>query len=301
MVGGQIMSNTDNRESGSSNNRNNSACIITKSKNVKKYICFAIMAVAGTALAAIELSGHSFSDNKKLAQLISMILTRVLGGIVFIAAAVYLGYNILKPFGKNPGRSLLFTLPCFAVAINNFPFVGVISGNVKVTEPTCYIALLAAECLAIGFFEEFAFRGVVFLIILEKKRSSVKDIFVSIVSTSAIFGVVHLLNLFRSFDFGGTLMQIGYSFLIGGMCAVILIKTYNIWLCVAVHAIFDFGGYFVQIMGTGNQWDPVTVILTAVVAVIVAVYIIYSLIKYDPRELDGIFGKTTGTADPKSN
>ena len=121
MVGGQIMSNTDNRENGSANNRNDSACIITKSKNVKKYICFAIMAVAGTALAAIELSGHSFSDNKKLAQLISMTLTRVLGGIVFIAAAVYLGYNILKPFGKNPGRSLLFTLPCFAVLCRTLP------------------------------------------------------------------------------------------------------------------------------------------------------------------------------------
>ena len=96
-------------------------------------------------------------------------------------------------------------------------------------------------------------------------------------------------------------MQIGYSFLIGGMCAVILIKTYNIWLCVAVHAIFDFGGYFVQIMGAGNQWDPVTVILTAVIAVIVAVYIICALIKYDPGELDGIFGKAVGTTDPKSN
>ena len=301
MVGGQVMSNMGNRDDGKLNNQNNSSRNAIKGKNVKKYICFGIMAVAGTALAAIELSGHSFSDNEKLSQLISMTLTRMLGGIVFIAAAVYLGYNILKPLGKNPGRSLLFALPCFAVAINNFPFIGVMSGSVMITEPTYYIALLAAECIAIGIFEEFAFRGVVFLIILEKKRSSVKDIFVSIVSTSAIFGIVHLLNLFRSFDIGGTLMQIGYSFLIGGMCAVILIKTYNIWLCAAVHAIFDFGGYFVQIMGKGNQWDTVTIILTVIISVIVAVYVIYSLVKYDPGELDGIFGRANKTADPKSN
>lgn len=295
------MSNTESRGNGGAHNQNNPSLTATENKNVKKYICFAIMAVAGTALAAIELSGYSFSDNEKLAQLISMTLTRVLGGIVFIAATVYLGYNILKPLGKNPGRSLLFTLPCFAVAINNFPIIGLISGRVTITEPTYYIALLAAECIAIGLFEEFAFRGVVFLIILEKKRSSVKDIFVSIVSTSAIFGIVHLLNLFRSFDVVGTLMQIGYSFLIGGMCAVILIKTYNIWLCVAVHAIFDFGGYFVQIMGTGSQWDIVTVILTVIISAVVAVYIIYLLIKYDPAELDGIFKRANKSTDSKSN
>ena len=84
------------------------------------------------------------------------------------------------------------------------------------------------------------------------------------------------------------MLQIGYSFLIGGMCSVVLLKTGNIWYCVILHAVYNFAGGVVPNCGSGIIWDTPTVILTAVVAVAVAAYVIALLFRIKPCEIYGI-------------
>ena len=133
-------------------------------------------------------------------------------------------------------------------------------------------------------FEEFAFRGVVFLSILEKRRKNTLDVFISIVLTSAVFAVVHLFNIFGGASPVAVLMQIGYSFLIGGMCSVVLLRTANIWLCVILHATFNFCGYFMPTLGDGTWWDTPTVVITVLLSIVVTAYIVVSLIR-TPTEI----------------
>ena len=144
------------------------------------------------------------------------------------------------------------TLPCFFVALLNPPVLSLIFKNSSLdysgTKMAWYALTFAAECVAVAAFEETLFRGAVFLTVLENRRGDGKRIFASVAISSAIFAAAHLLNLFTSSP-GAVLLQTGYSFLLGGMCAYTLLRTKNISFCVALHAIFNFCGTLTEKFG----------------------------------------------------
>ena len=260
----------------------------------KRYFCIAVVAIAIIILGIYEIVGLQrlgINLDKTTEQLVGMTLTRGLGGIVFLVLLWYLEYNVLNPFKKPFLRSLVFCIPAFAVVINNLHIYTLIVGVEKVTAGGGMIALLALGCFCVGLFEEMAFRGVVFLGILEKRRARVLDIVIAIIISSIIFGIVHSLNFFYMSPFA-VIQQIGYSFLIGAMCSVVLVRTKNIWLCVVLHAIFNFGGALVPTLGEGFVWDIPTIIITVILAVFTTVYMTASLIKTPTSELDEIYIKS---------
>lgn len=261
-------------------------------KMSKRNACLTVALVAIILLVLCEifcfscLFGDKVSDS--VAQSIDMIATRALGGIAFLAMLVNLDYKILDPLKRPFLRSLVISLPAFAIAINNFPFSQVIKGEAAITGEWWTVALLLLECMCVGFFEETAFRGVVFLGLLRRNPESKAWAFTSIALSSVIFGVVHLINIFESSPIA-VLMQIGYSALIGAMCAVILMKTANIWLCVVIHGLFNFCGAVVPRCGEGEIWDTFTVILTVLVSLAVLAYMITVFIKDDAKTVKSIY------------
>ncbi len=248
----------------------------------KREICLAVALAAIILLLLCEIFGFSstvgIEEGTKLSQGLDMTVTRALGGAAFLAMLVNLDYKVLNPIKKPLVKSLLFALPAFLVAFNNFPFSTVIKGDARVTEGAGMVLLLLLECLMVGFFEEMAFRGVVFLGILKKAPESRLWAFASIVISSAVFGLVHLVNLIESSP-AAVLMQIGYSALIGAMCSVLLMKTANIWLCVAVHGLFNFCGAVIPRLGEGEIWDSFTVVLTVIISLAVTAYMVYFFVK----------------------
>lgn len=248
----------------------------------KRQICIIITFLCTALLCAYELFNIKtylgINPSYTVGYLIDMTITRALAGIAFLAILLQLGFKVLNPINKPFWSSVLFCLPPLALCINNMPIIPLLSDKAILDAPLWRFILLAFECLAIGLFEEMAFRGVVFLSIVEKRGDTKKSLFWSIVVSSLIFGAVHLLNIFTSSPIA-VLMQIGYSTLIGAMCSVILLKTKNIWFCVVLHAIYDFCGQLVDYCGRGVIWDTPTVILTAIVALSVAAYMIYQFIK----------------------
>ncbi len=250
-----------------------------------------MVAVAILVLGIYEIVGLGRLGiilDKTTEQLVGMTLTRGLGGIVFLTLLWYLEYNVLNPIKKPFLRSLVFCIPAFCVVINNLHIYTLITGVERVTSGGGMIALLALECFCVGLFEEMAFRGVVFLGILERRRSRVRDIVIAIIISSVIFGIVHSLNFFYMSP-AAVLQQIGYSFLIGAMCSVVLVRTKNIWLCVILHAIFNFGGALVPTLGEGFVWDIPTIVVTVILAVLTTVYMTISLIRTQVSELDDIY------------
>ena len=266
-----------------------------RSDSLKRNIGAAVYAVSIALLLLCEFYGKAkFSElfDETTSQLVYMTLTRLLGGAIFVTLTLYLGYKVMNPV-RIKAKELAFTVPAFAVVINNLPIIPLISGEAEINASDLQIFLLAAECLAIGLFEETAFRGVVLLGIMEKRRNGTKDLFVSIVLSSAVFGIIHLVNLFTSSP-GAVFLQIGYSFLIGAMCAVVLIRTANIWLCVVLHAVYDFCGSLVPTFGDVVIWTAPEVLLTVVISLAAAVYFIIALIKTDVRCIDRIYIKESG-------
>lgn len=252
--------------------------------------CLAVILAAIPLLLWLEVGKPTFTKDAVLAPLVSMTITRLIGAAVFLVLLLYGGYRVVDPLQKPFLKSLLFTLPPFLVVVNNLPILSMMWGDAYLVYNTSvYILWFAAECLAIGLFEELAFRGVIFLTFAEKRYTTRRGLFWSLVLSSVVFGGVHLINLLAGGGIGDVLLQIGYSFLIGAMCSVVLLKTRNIWLCVVLHAVYDFCGTLMPTLGAGVWWDTPTVIFTALLAVATAAYLIWQFFKLDLCEVGRIF------------
>lgn len=251
-------------------------------------VAIAIIILGIYEIVGLERLGINLDETTS--QLVGMTLTRGLGGIVFFVLLWYLGYSVLNPVRKPFWRSLVFCIPAFVVVINNLHIYTLITGVERVTSGADMVALLALECFCVGLFEEMAFRGVIFLGILERRRRRVLDIVLAILISSAIFGIIHSINFFYMPPVA-VIMQIGYSFLIGAMCSVVLVKTKNIWICVLLHSIFNFGGALVPTLGEGFVWDIPTIIITVVIAVLTTAYMTVCLIKMPINSLNSIYEK----------
>ncbi len=249
------------------------------------------------ALAQSEMMKSLISDDDYRPAILNTLVMDALGSVVFVCMTLYMGYRVFQPFHKPILKNALFVLPALAVAINNFPLIGLATGNAYITDPTGGVLIVLAYCFAIGMFEEFAFRGLFYLMILDGRRKSTKQIFWTTAASCAVFGLVHLVNIAIGASPGATILQVGYSFLIGGMCAIVLLKTGSIWYCVLLHTVYDIGGTILY-LGGGVRWDAVTVTVTAVLGVAVAVFMTVALLRIKPEEIERLFPPKKETQDP---
>lgn len=243
-------------------------------------------------------------DDVNLYKLTELAGSRLLAGAIFLCLCVFMGYPVLSPRRLPSGKALLVSLPALLIAVNNFPILGLITGTVWVDCKPLSALMLVVACFGIGFFEELAFRGVVFPALLDrllkrerarkrKKENTrippeTKAFFLAILFTSAVFGLVHLLNVFVGGNPASVVLQIGYSFLIGGMCSIVLLKTRCVWFPVLIHTVYDVGGSLIEYLGGGSLWDTPTVLLTAVLGVFAFLWFATLLIRVKPEEVTAI-------------
>ena len=65
------------------------------------------------------------------------------------------------------------------------------------------------------------------------------------------------------------------------MCAAVTLFTGNIYTAIAVHSLFDIGGFLYEEFGGGTLWTSTNVIVTAVIPVICAAAIVIAFFKTD--------------------
>ena len=183
-------------------------------------------------------------------------------------------------FDRNFPKSLLWALPCFMVALINFPVSALISGKAEIVR-TDLLGLYALYVISIALLEEFIFRGVLLIIVSDLMRGKRYQYLLTALICSAVFSLFHLTNLFEGMGIGDVLLQCLYTFLIGGMLVITMLKTRNVWLCVLIHALFDFGGLLIVHLGVGNPWDTIFWILTFVGGALCAGHVVYSLLKLE--------------------
>ena len=260
----------------------------TRTGRPKRELILRICALLAALLfAAYTILDPTLSDDAATQTLLKSVLSRVCGSAVFLFVLLY---QRLHLFARPTAACLPAFLPALAVVINNFPILSAISGDARLTRPEL-IPLFALDALMIGVFEEIAFRGVLFPLLLENRRGTTRQIFCTTVAVSAVFGLVHLVNLFEGAGIGPTLLQVGYSFLIGGMCSIVLLKSGNLLLCILLHAIYDFCGGLYPTLGEGVWWDTPTVIFTALLGTAVFVWMLRILTQIKPEEADRLYKK----------
>ena len=229
--------------------------------------------------AAIWLWNPTLSADATTQMLYRSVIFRGLGSVVFVFVLLYQDFHVLS---RTQVSHLAVLIPSFAVAINNFPILGYVQGTVQLARGDL-LWLYITDCMLIGAFEELAFRGVFLPSLLARYGKDQKQLRWTVILSSAAFGLIHLVNLTEGAGVGATLLQVGYSFLIGGMCAIVLVKTGNLLYCILLHGVYDFGGRFL-IIGAGQLWDTPTVILTAVLAVIVTAWMLKVFFDLTPQD-----------------
>ena len=281
-----------------------SSALIADAKKLPFYhiVIVVLLAVGLSSLPLEKLFIKFFSDDGN-AYLCAGAVVRFL----LCAAAVELSlkYGFYKPYVSSAKiTTYLLLVPALLVTVNNFPLVRIFGGECEITEDGERLALYILYCFSVAAFEETVFRGIIFplsYIALEGKK---RRLFWSAALSSGIFAAAHIFNLFAGAGIGATLLQIGYSFLIGGLCAVSLITVKNIYLPVVFHFIYDLGGFFCE----GNigiascaRWDTLTVAITAVLGVFTAVYMVILAIKKDKTADINLFSEEQKGAAEEEN
>jgi len=254
------------------------------SKVLKYIITTVLVALAVTAFilfeaVRIEIIPNDYEANKLL---IGVIYHLVVGGLLIWL--IYLVGNVpYLSFRYTTGKTLLWCLPCLLVALVNVPFVDLIKGTITI-ERMDLLWLYIIYVISIALIEEIVFRGILLYLCLDYLRNVKHRYFFAALISTAIFALFHFTNLFTGMSIGNVLLQVGYTFLIGGMFAVMMLKTNNVWLCVIIHAIFDFGGLLTQEIASGNPWDSQLFwILTIACGILCAGHIIVSLINMEKK------------------
>ena len=266
-------------------------------KRAREHAGVVVAAVGILALAAALIAGVAGFD---AAEPIKLTVTRVCGSAAFVGVILYLGYRPCRPRELvSAKKAAVIILPALIVAVNNMPILPLLSGEARVTAGAADIVLFGVECIFIGVFEETAFRGILLLTVAERFGETRRGLFFSALATSAFFGAAHLFNILGGAGVGATLLQAGYSFLIGGMCSLVLLLTGSLASCCVLHAIYDFGGYLVPRLGEGIIWTKSEIALTAVIGVVVLLYYLYALQMLSPEAVRMLTGEVRDEkADP---
>lgn len=224
--------------------------------------------------------------------MLSKIIQQTCGAVAAILIMVRLDIRL---FGKP--QQFLYIIPCLIIAVDNFQFSSYFNGNLQLaTTSSLDFILFAAYCLCVGVFEECIFRGIIFSILASQFPKNKKGFILTYVVSSLIFGAAHLTNGFSL----GTLLQVGYTILTGGLFAFCLIKTKNILCCGFVHALYNFCGLLFSEfnaetgaigLGTGIIFDIGTVITMLVVSLVVGGFVLYKAFTYTEAECACLYEK----------
>lgn len=225
--------------------------------------CLALVILFGFDLLPIP--------DEALKGLLNEAVPRLAAGAYLVFFMILEGYG--APFtAKWKPIHLLWAIPCLAVAVVNFPFSALIGGK-AVLDRADLLWLFLLKCLGVALLEESFFRALLVPLLRGDKE---RDLFAVLLS-AALFGATHLFNLISG-NVGAVLLQVGYTFLLGCMFAVMLLYTGNVWLCVLVHFLFDIGGTLIPDLGHGPFQDTLFWILTGVIGVLCAVHILLTFV-----------------------
>lgn len=174
------------------------------------------------------------------------------------------------------------------VAVNNFPFSTFIKGESGFAEFSFSRAVFfILNCLFTAAFEELLFRGLLFNFFVETAPRNKKGVIKAVVISSLAFGAAHFLNLFAGAGFLPTLLQAGYTSLVGALCAFTLFKTRNVAFPWLVHATYNVCGLILTSngLGCGVNFDAFTVVLTIIIGVAVGTFVLIDLLKVSDEEI----------------
>lgn len=220
--------------------------------------------------------------NEQMASYFGEITMRVVICILLLVMLRYFGIIKMACFTAPSGwRQVWLVWPVMVLILINA--LDLITGKVSInTSDKALLLTFITDCLSIGFFEEILVRGSILSLLLYKWGNTRKGIYLSVVCSSLIFSLAHLINLIKNPELVlATLAQIAYAAFLGVLFAALLLRTRSIWLMILSHALFDFAGNIREIAaGGGLAVNELAKASTSMANVVSAVIITLPLLIY---------------------
>lgn len=177
-------------------------------------------------------------DNQKLATLLA---TGAVGAVAYfifattVMRAWHLSWPGLKP---NWSGDLNWWILLLMIAI----FVIPLGSNMMAFDklPQNGFFRLTCQAFEAGLAEESLFRFALLGILFYAWRNVKQRLPLAIITSSALFGLAHLINLSRGQGTALTFYQVSIAFLLGLFLAVIYVYTGQLWLTMLMHFSLDW-------------------------------------------------------------
>lgn len=170
-----------------------------------------------------------------------------LGATLLAAATSLLGWwpAVLSEADRSgPGWALIVPLLFAGAALIGLTSIDFRSPRARL------LPLLGAGTLLVGFAEELLCRG---LLIVGPRDGGWTEVAVFLVST-ALFALLHGMNMFFGQSARTTVVQIAVAFLAGTTLYITRMTTGSLVICMVLHALWDFG--FLGTVATEGKSRP---------------------------------------------
>ena len=185
-----------------------------------------------------------------------------LGALMFL----FFPWKGIDSRGRIHPLSWLALALSFAVAVNNFPIVGALSGAAALPSQLHSILLFLLLCAATATLEELLFRGLLLRLLLLRLSHRRGGRIMAALLSGGTFGLFHLSGLAAGQSLPTTLLQVSYTALIGTLCACLCLLFGSILPAIIFHTIYNFGGLLYHTLGTPPPVTQETVVFTAALA-----------------------------------
>ncbi len=210
---------------------------------IAAYLAYLVAIVVVNLIGGVDYDEIGASAHNIL---FGIVVPVAVGAALMIAIATRLGWwREIMAERPAEGRWLLIVPVAFAlgilISLFDVPFGDWAAGT---------LLLLALGTLMVGFAEELTTRGV----LLVAMRARYREIWVWLITT-ALFGLMHGLNVISGQAVDLTLQQIGYTFVIGSILYACRRATGLLIVPMIIHAVFDFSLIAGQGPGAGTTQE----------------------------------------------
>ena len=160
----------------------------------------------------------------------------------------------------------------------------VLVGNISEIAPTISskaglinVVALLIYCVFIGITEEFMCRAWLQNEFIERYGKTRKQVIISIILASLVFGAIHFSNILMGQTVIETIAQVIHATAAGMIFGAIYYRTKNIWSVAALHAFWDFAIFLgeLNIIKDCTYGDPTTGVLIYNIAGILPLVIMH--------------------------
>ena len=212
-------------------------------------IFFSIIITIATAIISWIFSWDSdpFTGFDKL-------IGDVLITLFCFAIICILGIRKTAGFQKQHlGKGLIYGIPFIIIGLLA-SLIGNIGSDIESMSAISIggMIMFTVNMLFVGINEEISMRSLILNNLILKYGESRKGIYKSILISSAIFGIIHLVNAFFMSPITVIVQSIN-AMSAGILFAVIYICSKNIWSCILIHALVDWLSLFIGQCFVGGQ------------------------------------------------